>query len=44
MVRRDLVDAGDTESIERLAAEAVGLARAARPERVGHPASVTRTA
>ncbi len=37
MVRRDLVDAGDTEAIERLAAEAVGLARAARPDRVVTP-------
>ena len=32
MVRRDLVDAGDTEAIERLATEAVALARTARPE------------
>jgi 2-dehydro-3-deoxyphosphogluconate aldolase/(4S)-4-hydroxy-2-oxoglutarate aldolase len=35
MVRRDLVAAGEFETLERLAAEAVGLARAARPARAG---------
>jgi hypothetical protein len=35
MVKKDLIAAGDVAAIERLAAEAVRLARSVRPEPAG---------